>query len=87
MSGVLPSCGRAPGGCPTLELNGKPFRNYTEELSGYASGGIAVEMAEKVGNAAQAEQAGSAGQSGAPRRIRADAQRNVDALLKSAKDS
>jgi AcrR family transcriptional regulator len=42
-------------------------------------------MAGKVGNVEQAEQTGSAGRAGAPRRIRADAQRNVDSLLKAAK--
>jgi len=50
-------------------LSGKLFRNYTELLSGYASGGDVV----------------SQDTTQAPRRRRADARRNVDALIEAAR--
>src|SRR6478735_9834658 len=66
-TGFFPSCWSARRACRTV--SGMSFRNYTEDLSVYASRGDVV-IQEPVQ---------------APRRRRADAQRNVDALLEAAR--
>jgi AcrR family transcriptional regulator len=54
-----------------LKLTGKLFRNYTEELSGYANG--------------TGQRRSVVTENAATRRRRADARRNLDALLDAAK--
>jgi AcrR family transcriptional regulator len=63
------------GRMPYAALSGKLFRNYTESLSGYASGGDVV---------SQDEAAARVDGEPAPRARRADARRNVDALIEAA---
>ena len=63
------------------DLNGTLFHNYTESFSGYASEGARV-----TENAAPAGVgAAGPGAAPAPRRLRADAQRNIGSLLDAAK--
>src|SRR6266568_9674076 len=77
-----PHDGRRPGGC--RRLNGKVFRYYTEKFSGYTRGGAAMS-----GNGTQiagsSPQPAEPGGEPPPRRRRADARRNIDALIEAAK--
>jgi AcrR family transcriptional regulator len=68
--------------CRTLNLSGTFFRNYTERCSGMANEGGAVTQDTAP---AEGAPAGRGGLERAPRRLRADAQRNIDALLEAAK--
>jgi AcrR family transcriptional regulator len=70
---------------PYAALNGKSFRNYTENFSGYASGGDAVPQNRTQAGLAPPGSAESADGEAAPRRRRADARRNVDALVEAAR--
>jgi AcrR family transcriptional regulator len=67
--------------CRTLNLSGTLFRNYTERCSGKANEGGAVTQDTAPAGAGLA---GGALER-APRRLRADAQRNIDSLLEAAK--
>jgi AcrR family transcriptional regulator len=75
---------------PYAALSGKIFRNYTENLSGYARGDDVVTRNQaRAGLAAPGSAPpGSAPPGGSepgPRRRRADARRNVDALIEAAR--
>jgi AcrR family transcriptional regulator len=71
--------------CRTLNLNGTFFRNYTERCSGKANEGGAVTRDTVPTGAGSTGPAGRGALERAPRRLRADAQRNIDALLEAAK--
>ena len=63
------------------DLNGTLFHNYTENISGYANEGVTVTESAAPARAVSA----GPGAEPAPRRLRADAQRNVGSLLDAAK--
>jgi AcrR family transcriptional regulator len=71
--------------CRTLNLSGTFFRNYTERRSDKANDGGAVTPDTAPTGAGSAGPAGRGALERAPRRLRADAQRNIDSLLEAAK--
>jgi AcrR family transcriptional regulator len=71
--------------CRTLNLSGTFFRNYTERCSGKANEGGAVTQDTAPAGAGPAGPAGGGALERAPRRLRVDAQRNIDSLLEAAK--
>jgi AcrR family transcriptional regulator len=73
------------GRMPYAALNGKLFRNYTEKFSGYASGGDAVSRGRPSAGGSSAGSAALGDGQPALRRPRADARRNVDALIEAAR--
>jgi len=83
------------GWVPYAQLSGKLFRYYTERFSGYASGGDEVsqnrtpaDMTQAKGTPAGVSAYDSTEPGGGgpePRRRRADARRNVDALIEAAR--
>jgi AcrR family transcriptional regulator len=77
----------APDGCRTLALSGKIFRfDYTEKFSGYASGGGDVVSRDRTQAAVPSPGGPEPGEeTAAPLRRRADARRNVDALIEAAR--
>src|ERR1700735_2982125 len=69
---------------PYSAISGKSFRNYTERLSGYASRGDVVSQDKTLAAVSSPGSAKPGAGSPAPRQ-RADARRNVDALIEAAK--
>ncbi len=69
---------------PYAALSGKLFRNYTEGFSGSASGGDVVAQDRTQAGVSSPGPAKPAAGEPAPRR-RADARRNVDALIEAAR--
>src|ERR1700735_5492495 len=69
---------------PYSAISGKSFRNYTERLSGYASRGDVVSQDKTLAAVSSPGSAKPGAGSAAPRR-RAEARRNVDALIEAAK--
>ena len=72
------------GWMPYAALNGKSFRSYTESFSGYASGGDVVSQNRTQTAVSSPGSAKPGDGEPAPRR-RADARRNVDALIEAAR--
>jgi AcrR family transcriptional regulator len=70
---------------PYAALSGKLFRNYTENFSGYASGGDVVSQVRTQATGAGPRAAEPGDGEPAPRRRRADARRNADALIEAAR--
>src|SRR3954471_1697207 len=68
--------------CRILDLSGKLFHNHTEKLSGCATRrSVVVESTSSP----EVGPTGPGAPERAPRRLRADARRNVDSLLDAAK--
>jgi AcrR family transcriptional regulator len=72
------------GWMPYAAVSGKSFRNYTESFSGYASRGAVVSQNKTQAGVSSPGSAKPGDGEPAPRR-RADARRNVDALIEAAK--
>jgi AcrR family transcriptional regulator len=70
---------------PYAALSGKLFQNYTENYSGYASGGDVVPENKTQGAVSSPGSAVPGDREPATRRRRADARRNVDALIEAAR--
>src|SRR5947209_8614372 len=73
------------GRMPYAVLSGKLFRYYMETISGYTSGGDVVHPNTTQAGVSSAGSAEPADGEPAPRRRRADARRNVDALIEAAR--
>jgi AcrR family transcriptional regulator len=70
---------------PYSAISGKSFRNYTESFSGYASGGDVVPQNRTQAGVSPPGSAKPGDGEPAPLRRRADARRNVGALIEAAK--
>jgi AcrR family transcriptional regulator len=68
-----------------MSRSGTPFRNYTERRSGYASEGNALTQNTAPNGAGSPSPAIPPALERPSRRLRADAQRNLDGLLEAAK--
>jgi AcrR family transcriptional regulator len=68
-----------------MSRSGTPFRNYTERCSGYASEGSALTQNTAPNGAGSPSPATPPAPERRSRRLRADAQRNLDGLLEAAK--
>jgi AcrR family transcriptional regulator len=73
------------GWMPYAAVTGKSFQKYTEGFSGYASGGDVVSQNRTQAGVSSPGSAEPGGGEPTPRRRRADARRNVDALIEAAR--
>src|SRR5450755_2830279 len=73
------------GWMPYAVVSGNSFQKYTEIYSGYASGGDVVSQDRTQAGVSSPGSAEPGGGEPTPRRRRADARRNVDALIEAAR--